>query len=167
VAERATRRVTAMRVRAILALAPVILIVHVLEESPGFVPWFNAHVARGISESLFWQVNLTALAITLIVLALEWRSESTASLALAVAWLGFLFFGNALLHIAGAFVDRGYVPGLVTAIALYVPFFVILVLRARVTRRLTMQALVTCTIVGSIPMLVHAYLILFRGSRLF
>ena len=100
-------------------MAPPIFVAHFLEEAPGFVTWFNAHVARGITLPLFWSVNYTALGITIAVVALEWMSSSAHAAAIAIAWLGLLMFGNALFHI------------------------------------------------GALPMLVHGYLIVFFGRRLF
>lgn len=150
-----------------ILLAPLIFVCHFLEESPTFVPWFNSHAAPDITTGLFWRVNLTALVITLIVMASEWFSHSSLSLILVVAWFGFLMFANAILHIAGAFVDGGYVPGLATAALLYLPYFAWLFVRGVVSRRVSAGVLIVAAIVGAIPMLVHGYLILFRGSRLF
>jgi hypothetical protein len=153
--------------RAVLLLAPVIFICHFLEEAPGFVDWFNAHVARGITELLFWQVNLTALVITIAVVALEWLTPSTFSAVAVVTWFSFLFLANALLHVVGALHDRAYVPGLVTAVALYVPFGVWLIRRILQTRRLHGGTVAVAAVLGALPMLAHGYLIIFRGSRLF
>jgi hypothetical protein len=44
----------------LILLAPLIFVVHFLEEVPGFVAWFNAHVPRGITQPLFWSVNVAA-----------------------------------------------------------------------------------------------------------
>src|ERR1700675_4164410 len=71
----------------LILFAPLIFVSHFLEESSRFVIWFNSHVDRGISPGLFWRVNITALVITLIVVAFEWFSRSASSLTLAVAWL--------------------------------------------------------------------------------
>jgi len=150
-----------------LLLAPPIFIVHFLEESPGFVEWFNSHVARGITPSLFWTVNLTALFITLAVVAFEWFSRTPLSLGVALAWLGFLMFANAAFHVAGAFVDKRYVPGLVTAVLLYFPYYLWLFVRALKSGRVTAAALLTAAVPCTLPMLIHGYLILFRGDRLF
>jgi hypothetical protein len=150
-----------------LLLAPIIFICHFLEESPGFVDWFNARVARGITPGLFWRVNITALVITVVVVGVEWLSRSTSSLTVVMAWLGFLMFTNALLHVAGALVDKQYVPGLVTAIVLYVPYYSWLFVRTLESERVNASVLLAATVLGSIPMAVHGYLIVFRGSRLF
>ena len=150
-----------------LLAAPAVVVAHFLEEGPRFVVWANAHVSRGITEPLFWSVNYSALAITLAVVALEWLSGSTVSAVVVVAWLSFLMPANALLHVVGAVVDGGYVPGLVTAIVLYLPFYAWVVARVIRAHRLPRAAIVAAAVAGAIPMGVHGYLILFRASRLF
>lgn len=150
-----------------LLLAPFVFVVHFLEESPGFVGWFNSHVARGITQSLFWGVNLTALFITLAAVLFEWFSRTPLSLDVALAWLGFLMPANALFHVAGSLVDRRYVPGLATAVLLYLPYYLWLFVRALKSRRVTAAALLAAAVPCALPMLVHGYLILFRGDRLF
>jgi Protein of unknown function with HXXEE motif len=147
-----------------ILLAPVIFVCHFLEESPTFVPWFNAHVARGITSDLFWTVNLTALAITLFVVVIEWVSRSSTSAILTLGWFGFLMGANALFHITGGFVERAYVPGLITALLLYVPYYSCLLVRG--VKRAGSASIVAAA-TGAAPMLIHGYLILFRGRRLF
>ena len=153
--------------RVLLLAAPLIFVAHFMEEAPGFVAWFNARVARGITPSLFCSVNYTALGITVGVVTVEWSSRTTLSASLAVSWLSFLMFANALLHLAGALVDGAYVPGLVTALLLYLPFYGAVIIRVVRLRRLSRRGLAAAALVGALPMLVHGYLIIFRGSRLF
>jgi hypothetical protein len=153
--------------RAALLLAPPIFIAHFLEEGPGFVAWFNAHVARGITEPLFWTVNYTGLAITLAVVVLEWLDGTAFSATLVVAWFTCLMFANALLHLTGAIVDGAYVPGLLTALVLYLPYWAWIISRIVHSRRLPNAVIAVAAVVGALPMLVHGYLIIFRGSRLF
>lgn len=150
-----------------LLFAPLVFAAHFLEESPGFVAWFNAHVARGITADLFWTVNVTALLIT-VAGSLAFRvSRSAAAMVLVVAWLSFLMLANAAFHIAGAVVDRAYMPGLVTAIVLYLPYCVWVGTEAVRSGRVAPGLLTAATVLGSTPMAVHAYRILFLGSRLF
>ena len=106
-------------IHQLVLIAPVIFVIHFLEESPWFVEWFNSHVARGITSASFWRVNLTALIITLIAVGIEYLSRSGFSLTLVVGWLGFLMGANALFHVVAAVVDRDYVPGLVERIRCY------------------------------------------------
>jgi hypothetical protein len=153
--------------RVLLLATPVIFVAHFCEEAPLFVGWFNAHVTRGITEPLFWTVNLTGLAITLAVVMIEWLSESEVSAVLVVAWLSFLMGANGVFHVVGAVVDQTYVPGLVTAIVLYLPFYSWIVRHVVRARRLSPAVVAVTAIVGAIPMCVHGFLILFQGSRLF
>lgn len=150
-----------------LLLAPLVFVCHFLEESPGFVAWFNAHVARGITSGLFWRVNISALIITLVVVGFEWFSRSAFSLYLALFWLSFLMLANAVLHVVGGVVDKRYVPGLATAVLLYLPYYFWLAVMAVKRRRAAVAPLAAVAVLGSLPMLAHGYLIIFRGSRLF
>jgi Protein of unknown function with HXXEE motif len=150
-----------------LLLAPFIFVCHFLEESPRFVEWFNSHVVEGITAALFWRVNISALVVTLIVVGFEWLSRSGLSLTLAMAWLSFLMLANAIFHVAGVLVDRHYVPGVITAVLLYFPYCAWLFMDALKSKRVNTAALLLASGLCSIPMLVHGYLILFRGARLF
>jgi hypothetical protein len=149
-----------------LLLAPLIFVAHFLEEAPGFVAWFNAHVPRGIDQDLFWTVNVFALIITLVVVGAEWSAPSGFTAGLVVLWFGFLMLANALFHIVASIADRAYMPGLITALVLYLPFSA-WILRHVLRRRLSGSLVVAITVAGMIPMLLHGYLIIFRGSRLF
>lgn len=150
-----------------LLLAPLIFAAHFLEEAPGFVAWFNAHVPRGIDQDLFWTVNFAALIITLVVVAIEWLAPSGFAAGMVVLWVGFLMLANAFLHIVASIADGAYMPGLVTAVVLYLPFSAWILKRVLDSRRLGVTQVVAITIVGMIPMLAHGYLIVFRASRLF
>ena len=155
------------RLSRLLLLAPLIFVGHFVEEAPGFVAWFNAHVPRGITQDLFWTVNVVALAITIVVVAMEWLGPSAFTAAAVVAWFSFLVGANALLHVVGALADRAYVPGLVTAVVLYLPYYSWVVGQIVRTRRLAPGWVAVIALLGALPMLVHGYLIMFRRSRLF
>lgn len=151
----------------IILLAPFVFVAHFLEEAPGFVPWFNAHVTPGITEPLFWSVNLTGLGITAAVVTIERAAPSRASAVIVVSWLSFLMLANGLFHIVAAAVDRAYIPGLVTAIILYLPYYSLIVRRLGRERRISPAAVAASATIGALPMLAHGFLIVFRGSRLF
>jgi hypothetical protein len=155
------------RISLLAALSPAIFVVHFLEEGHRFVPWFNAHVARGITPGLFWSVNLTGLVITTLLAVSVWAAPSARTGVLTFAWLSFLFGANALFHIAGAVVDRAYIPGLVTAVVLYVPFYLAFGRELMRGERIRASTLAAVGALCATPMLVHGYLIVFRGSRLF
>jgi hypothetical protein len=151
----------------ILTLAPLIFIGHFLEESAGFVSWFNGHANPPITPGLFWTVNITALIITIIVTIIELAVPSFASAALLILWLSFLMLANAIFHVTGAIVDGRYVPGLVTAVILYLPYYFLVLGKLLRKGRLKPLTAIVLILSGSLLMLVHGYLILFRGSRLF
>jgi hypothetical protein len=148
-------------------IAPFIFVCHFVEESPWFVEWFNSHVSRGITSGMFWRVNLTALVITVTIVAIEYFWRSGVSLTLLIGWLGFLMLANAVFHMGAAIVDTSYVPGLITAILLYVPYYLWLFAKAIKSRRSNSAVLVSAAGLCSIPMVIHGYLIVFRGDRLF
>jgi hypothetical protein len=112
-------------------------------------------------------VNATALLITVLITVVYWTAGSAPAVAVVVAWLSFLMLANAVFHIAGAFVDRGYVPGLATAILLYLPYCGWVAAQVVRNRRVAPGLLATAALLGAIPMVVHGYLILFLGTRLF
>jgi len=150
-----------------LLLAPLVFVAHFLEESPGFVQWFNAHVARGTTQSLFWTVNATGFLITILLVVGCRATRSELSMLLMIGWLSFLMLANAILHITGAILDRGYVPGLLTAIGLYLPYFGWVAAQVVHGRRLAPGLVAVAAVLGAIPMAVHGYRILFLGTRLF
>ena len=151
----------------ILLPAPIIFICHFLEESPGFVVWFNSHVNPDITSALFWTVNVSALLITTVVVAVEWISRSAVSLGIAIMWFSFVMLANAVFHIVAAVVDQQYVPGLITAALLYLPYYFWLFTAAVKSGRGSLVMLLGGAFVGALLMSIHGYLILFRGSRLF
>lgn len=150
-----------------LLFAPLVFVAHFLEEGPRFVPWFNAHVARDITTDLFWVVNATALLVTVLVVLVFRASESAVASVILVAWLSFLMLTNAIFHITGAMVDQGYVPGLATAILLYLPYCGWVAVQVVRNRRVAPGLLAGAAVAGAIPMAVHGYRILFLGTRLF
>ena len=74
---------------------------------------------------------------------------------------------NAMFHIAGAVLDGTYVPGLVSAIVLYLPYCAWVLVRSVQSRSLSPSIAGAAVVAGGIPMAVHGYRILFLGTRLF
>jgi hypothetical protein len=143
------------------------LIVHVIEEAPGFVAWFNSLVTPRISQRSFLSVNGTALVITVLVAIVVATAHEPVSGLFGAAWVGFLMLANGLFHIVGTVALGRYCPGVVTATLLYLPLS-LLFLRA-VVRELGVPSLGVglVALLGGAPMYIHGYLIVFRGSRLF
>ncbi len=146
---------------------PVVFVLHVAEEAPGFVTWFNAHVEPDINGRTFLTVITTGLVITVLVAAPLAVSRGRAAAILASAWVGFAMLANGIFHVAAAIVDRGYAPGVATAILLYVPVSLLLIRAISKECRMSRSAVATVMLFAGIPMFAHGWLILFRGSRLF
>lgn len=155
-----------MAFRKLVLVAPVLFILHVVEEAPGFVAWFNSLVPRGITQNTFLAVNAVAFAITILVVFLVEVSPDPASGLLLAAWVGFLMLANGVLHIVGTLAHARYCPGVVTGTLLYLPY-VLLLRRIVQDRRVSPAAVLGVAALGALPMLVHGYLIVFRASRLF
>ena len=151
----------------VLLLAPIIFIIHFLEEAPTFVPWFNAHASPGITQGTFWNVNLAALLLTVVLTLAVWTTRSRAWLLLTVAWLSFLMLTNAIFHITAALLDGSYAPGVVSAMLFYLPHCAWVLVRVVQTHTLQPGLVAAAVVVGGTPMAVHGYRILFLGTRLF
>jgi hypothetical protein len=154
-------------IRWTILLAPIIFLMHAAEETPGFVKWFNNLVTPGISQSLFLSVNAFAFIITIILAGMLAVTKKRFAAILMLAWLGFLMLANALFHLAAAIAYIKYCPGVVTAVILYLPYFVwFFRIAVRYLNVHPVEAFIS-SFIGSIPMAVHGYLIVFRGDRLF
>ena len=156
-----------MPLRKLVLAAPLLFILHVAEEAPGFVAWFNSLVPRGITQNTFLSVNAAAFAITIFVVLLVEVSPGPASGILLAAWVGFLMLANGILHIAGTIAHARYSPGVITGTLLYLPFGVLLLRRIVRDLQVPSAAAFGAAALGAVPMLVHGYLIVFRASRLF
>jgi hypothetical protein len=158
---------TRIPLRRLSIALPVVFAFHVFEEAPGFVSWFNSLVTPNISQRLFLLVNAAAFAITLLVALTVVVSPHPASGLLGVAWVGFLMLANGLFHIVATVVHGRYCPGAVTGALLYLPVSALFI--GAVVRDLGVPPLAAAAValLGGVPMYVHGYLIVFRGSRLF
>jgi hypothetical protein len=151
-----------------LAIAlPVVFVVHVAEEAPTFVSWFNSLVSRHITQQLFLSVNLAALVITLVVALLVVTVPDPFTALVGVAWVGFLMLANGLFHIIGTVAHARYCPGVVTASLLYLPLSVAFFRAAVGEFRLSPVLVAGVAVLSGVPMYIHGFLIVFRGSRLF
>lgn len=151
----------------VIRFAPIVFGLHVAEEAPNFVKWFNTLVADNISKELFLVVNGVGFAITLIITALAASTRENASIILALAWLSFLMFANGVFHLTATIVLAAYSPGVVTAALLYLPYFVWFVWSVIKTKNFSAASITVTVLAGSFPMFIHGYLIVFKGSRLF
>lgn len=104
----------------ILWLVPVAYLIHILEESPRFVPWATKYFGAPETFGQFIVGNVIFMAYVIIAtsLAIFYTNEWTLILGLsAAAWI----FSNFLIHAYYTLRTGIYSPGVVTAGAIYVP----------------------------------------------
>jgi hypothetical protein len=114
--------------QAIFAALLVIYMLHQTEEHlwpGGFRQFTNAHVFESGRDD--WPVD--AGGVALVNIGYVWLPVVAAALfPQALRWVGLAWIGltliNAITHIVTSIRFRGYNPGLVTAIVLFVPFTV-------------------------------------------
>jgi len=154
-------------VRTLALAMPVVFVLHVVEEAPLFVTWFNSRVTPQISQGSFLTVNAIAFVITLGIAISISASRTPLQGLVGVAWVSFLMLANGLFHLVATVAHGRYCPGVITGLFLYLPLS-LLFLRG-VARETHVPALVVAVVslAGAMPMAVHGYLIVFRGSRLF
>jgi hypothetical protein len=75
--------------------------------------------------------------------------------------------GDSSARLAYGTMRAVHMPGLVTAVGLYVPYVVILAARIGRSRHPHPGMLSFWAAVGALPMLIHGYRIVFLGTRLF
>ena len=150
----------------ILYLAPLFLLVHIAEEAPGLVSWFNSRTQSEISMSEFIALNTIGFLVTTALAIPSIRSNSNALALGLIAWLSFLMLANGVLHLVACVVFREYVPGAVSAGVLYLPYYFFAV-RA-ICRHFEIRPLiaVVAATVGALPMAAHGISILTVGRPL-
>jgi len=149
-----------------IAVAPVIFLLHFLEEVPGFVKWANSYVDQDISQGFFLSINFFVLGITSVVAAIMWVSPSSLSASISTLWLSFMMLANGSLHLIAGILERNYVPGLITAVLLYIPYYLLLMIQLVRKKFLSLGTAIVLTLIGSVPMCIQGYRVLFLGTRL-
>ena len=107
----------------IILLAPVLFWAHVMEEfAGGFMRWYNS-VSVPLPENGFITSNLQPLEITVVLaVAAAWIRRKEPAFLLLV-WLSYFVFANAIFHVTAIVALHRYCPGLITALALYLPYY--------------------------------------------
>jgi hypothetical protein len=102
--------------------------IHVAEEwVGGFPEWVAGVVSRPMPPAAFLIINGVAMALLIAGVRAAIRSESNGWIAVTIATIALV---NTLAHVAGAVLTRGYAPGLISAVVLYVPLGSLTLIRA-------------------------------------
>jgi hypothetical protein len=138
---------------------PIIASIHILEE------WFGGFLSqmekiiKGVTATQFWMVNAAFLAFC-IVAGLMHRRRPVLLLS-AVALIGV----NTLIHTAASVVLGTYSPGLISALALYLPLtvwtFRSALIKEEVTGSQAMRAVLLGVGLMTAPMIFQGIRILF------
>lgn len=152
--------------RGLARSLPIVFALHVFEESLGFVQWFNERVEPDLSWRTFVTVTSVCFVITVLIAASLSVQRDRSIGVVAVVWVGFLMFANGIVHIAASVLDGAYVPGLATAILLYLPVSLALFEAISFECKLPRSAVVTVALAAGIPMYLQGWLVLVRGTSL-
>ena len=150
----------------IVLFAPAIFVAHVAEEAPGFVAWANSLLEDDITQQLFIAVNAVGFVVTAALAGVAALSCSREAIVLMLAWLSFLTFGNAILHVGATVALGRYSPGAVTSVVLYLPFFFLFLRHARRQFGIGLVSAAVVVVAGAFPMLLHGYLCRVSGAWL-
>jgi hypothetical protein len=148
----------------ILWLVPIAYFIHIIEETPRFVPWAKRYFSAPSTFAQFVLGNAIFMAYVLIsvVLATFYPSEWTLVLGLSTAaWI----FSNFLIHASFTLYTGEYSPGVVTASALYAPLAVYIYALFLGSGILNNFDIVLSIIIGFAVMYVPTLIQVVRGKR--
>ena len=112
----------------LLWLLAAAFLVHVTEEwLGGFPQWLARIVSRPLPDDAFFILNGVVLALIVAGIRAAARDQSNGWIAVTIATIALV---NTAAHIAGAILVRGYAPGLISAVILYVPLGALTMIRA-------------------------------------
>jgi hypothetical protein len=103
---------------------PIAAAVHIFEEyifPGGFAEAFNKLLPR--ASHLFTQKFHIVVNVVFFLLCLISALIGKANLVLSLSIFG-LIFANAVLHIRGAIIKKGYYPGVISGVFIYIPITV-------------------------------------------
>ena len=151
-----------------IQFAPIIFLIHFyLEEAPNFVDWLYKITNFWATQELFFKVNFTCLFITMLVALMVSFYCNRATVVLAILWLSFLMFSNAIFHLTSTVVYNMYSPGSITSAILYLPYFIWFIWLSIKYSKIKISVVIISIILGSIPMFLMTYPIVFEGRHPF
>lgn len=143
-------RISSMTFRQSVWLFPLAYVLHVSEELPQFTNWARRYAAPGFTMRDYLTIHLIGIIVALLAPLVMWffPNRTVIFLFFTIIFTPAVCF-NILFH-AGATAAFGvYCPGLITALMLYPPLFVLISRRAINERLLTSKAaLISFVIAG-------------------
>lgn len=148
----------------VLWLVPVAYFIHIIEETPRFVPWAKRYLSAPSTFAQFILGNIIFMAYVLIsvFLATAYPGRWTLILGLSTAaWI----FSNFTIHAFFTLTTGVYSPGVVTAGAVYVPVAAYIYSRVLESGMLSGPDLIAATVLGFSIMYVPTLIQVWRGKR--
>ena len=148
----------------ILWLVPIAYCIHILEETPRFVPWATRYLSAPSTFPQFVLGNVIFMVYVVIsvFLATMYPGEWTIVLGLSTAaWI----FSNFTIHAFYTLYTGEYSPGVVTASAIYAPLAVYIysvVVRSGI---LSISGIILSIIIGFAVMYVPTLIQVWRGKK--
>jgi hypothetical protein len=148
----------------ILWLVPIVYCIHMVEETPRFVPWAKKYLSAPSTFAQFVLGNVIFMVYVLafVSLAVFYPGEWTLILGLSTAaWI----FSNFLIHASLTLYTGEYSPGVVTASALYAPIAVYIYATFIQSGVLSQSDIVLSILIGFAVMYVPTLIQVWRGKR--
>jgi hypothetical protein len=148
----------------ILWLVPIAYLIHIIEETPRFVPWAKRYLSAPSTFAQFVLGNVIFMAyvVAAVGLATFYPGEWTLILGLSTAaWI----FSNFLIHASLTLYTGEYSPGVVTASAIYAPVTVYIYASVLESGLLNNGEIVLSVIIGFAIMYVPTFIQVWRGKR--
>jgi uncharacterized protein with HXXEE motif len=132
-------------------LFPPAFILHVVEEWPRFTRWAQTHASEQFTQHDYNAIHVAGIFASVLGATLVWLFPNRAVVLLFLTFLlapSVCF--NALFHAGASLLTRTYCPGVVTAILIYLPLFILLTERVYTERLLTPFALAASLLVAGL-----------------
>ncbi|MDD1708264.1 MAG: HXXEE domain-containing protein [Methanoregulaceae archaeon] len=145
-------------------MVPLAYGIHIIEETPRFVPWAKRYLSAPSTFAQFVLGNVIFMAYVLISVALAtfYPGEWTLVLGLSTAaWI----FSNFLIHASFTLYTGEYSPGVVTASALYAPVSVYIYTNFLGSGILSNTDILLSIIIGFAVMFVPTLIQVGRGKK--
>jgi hypothetical protein len=100
---------------------------HVLEEWPRFTGWAKRHASPRFMQRDYNVIHAAGVAASLSTTLIVWcfPNRPVIFIFFAFVFTPAVFF-NTIFHVGASLVTRSYCPGLITAVAIYLPLFALL-----------------------------------------
>ncbi len=134
---------------AIFFLPAVYIILHTLEELPGFAIWVETHFGSH-PTSMFAAQHIVIWLLIFLFSYMAYRKERHGVWVVLATAAQIQFAFNALFHLGTFLIFQTYSPGMVTAGAIGLPLTIWFILRIRREGRISGKELGCATLIGAV-----------------